>query len=332
MTNRERFHAVLNGEPVDRGPVLEWASWWDKTLHIWEGEGMPAGLSGQEVFDYFGLDRHKQFWMRVLTPDCPGKQHGAPRARDDEEYEAYKKYLYPANAVELIRDKLAAAKAEQDAGTQIVWYTLEGFFWFPREILGIEPHLYAFYDQPELYHRICEDLLAWHLRVIEEMYTYLTPDFMTLAEDMSYNHGPMISRATYDEFIAPYYRRLIPEITKRGTRVLIDSDGDISSAIPWFIDAGVEGALPLERQAGIDIAELQVRHPDFLWVGGFDKMCLLKDREAIDREFERILPMLRKGRFIPSVDHQTPPGTTMQNYRYYVDRLHHFSQEACKDR
>ena len=32
---------------------------------------------------------------------------------------------------------------------------------------------------------------------------------MTMAEDMSYNHGPMISQAIFEEFIAPYYRRII---------------------------------------------------------------------------------------------------------------------------
>lgn len=32
MTNRERMLAVLNGERPDRLPVVEWASWWDKTV------------------------------------------------------------------------------------------------------------------------------------------------------------------------------------------------------------------------------------------------------------------------------------------------------------
>ena len=34
----------------------------------------------------------------------------------------------------------------------------------------------------------------------------------TIAEDMSYNHGPMISRKLFDEFVAPYYRWLIPRL------------------------------------------------------------------------------------------------------------------------
>ena len=40
MTTRERFHNVLNFQPVDRIPMLEWAPWWDLTVQRWQGEGL----------------------------------------------------------------------------------------------------------------------------------------------------------------------------------------------------------------------------------------------------------------------------------------------------
>ena len=39
---------------------------------------------------------------------------------------------------------------------------------------------------------------------------------MTIAEDMSYNHGPMISERHFDEFLAPYYRQLMPRVQEMG--------------------------------------------------------------------------------------------------------------------
>ena len=57
---------------------------------------------------------------------------------------------------------------------------------------------------------------------------------MVISEDMSYNNGPMLSEELFDEFMLPYYQRIIPEIKKHGTKVIIDSDGDISMMIPWF--------------------------------------------------------------------------------------------------
>ena len=37
MTNRERFHKLMNADStIDRYPALEWAVWWDKTIDFWE--------------------------------------------------------------------------------------------------------------------------------------------------------------------------------------------------------------------------------------------------------------------------------------------------------
>lgn len=333
MTNRERFHAVMRADPaIDCCPVIEWAPWWDETLHAWQREGLPERLDAHELYSRFDLDPHYQFWFHTRLPQCPKPvRHGAPIISDAADYKAIRHLILPQDAVEKMMPAIESALPQIESGEALVWYTIEGFFWFPREMLGIEPHLYSFYDEPDLYHRLCENLLEWQLRVVEDFSRIVKPDFMTIAEDMSYNHGPMISEELFEEFIAPYYKKLTAEVKKHGTRILVDSDGDISVTVPWFIRSGVEGILPLEKQAGVDIGKLQREYPEFLWLGGFDKMSLMQGRQAIDTEFERILPMLRRGRYLPSVDHQTPPGVTMENYRYYVDGLRRFGTQACKD-
>ena len=40
MNNRERFRRVMNFEPVDRLPAIEWATWWDKTIAAWQEQGL----------------------------------------------------------------------------------------------------------------------------------------------------------------------------------------------------------------------------------------------------------------------------------------------------
>ena len=40
-----------------------------------------------------------------------------------------------------------------------------------------------------------DDLAAYQLRQLDRIYEIVTPDFMTFAEDMSYNNGPMASRS-----------------------------------------------------------------------------------------------------------------------------------------
>ena len=76
--------------------------------------------------------------------------------------------------------------------------------------MGFEKLMYAYYDQPDLIHRIHQDLLDFHIRTLRKMTKACVPTFVTFAEDMSYNHGPMISGAVFHEFLAPYYRQLPP--------------------------------------------------------------------------------------------------------------------------
>jgi hypothetical protein len=307
---------------IDRLPAIEWASWWDKTLKHWEQNGLPKNLDTQELYNYFQLDSNTQFWFSHKTHDCPeDTSHGSGIIENMEDYERIRPYILPEDAVEKMSEQIKQTLPRYEKGETIVWYTLEGFFWWPRVLLGIENHLYAFYDQPELYHRICEDLLQWQIRVVDTFAGIMKADFMTLAEDMSYNLGPMLSEDLYNEFIKPYYQRLIPEIKKHGTKVFIDSDGDITKAVPWFISSGIEGVLPLERQAGVDLAKLRRDWPELLMIGGFDKMCMFEGKKAIAAEFQRLQPVIEQGRYLPSMDHQTPPGVALEDYHFYVDLL-----------
>jgi hypothetical protein len=329
MTSRERFHAVMGFEPFDRMPMIEWAAWWNKTIERWHGEGLPADVDDRcDLYRYFGLEVYKQHWMHFIHWDGPRPaSHGAGVIEDEAGYEEILEYLHcwPVD-----REKLADWQRQRREEGIVIWLTLPGFFDASRRLLGIERHLYAFYDQPELMHRINTNLADWHVRVIREICEICTPDFMTFMEDMSYNHGPMLGQQQFDEFMAPYYRRVIPELKQRGTWVFIDSDGDITEPASWFDSVGIDGILPLERQAGVDLLELRKSLPQQRYIGAFDKMTMPKGREAMEAEFQRLLPVARQGGFIISVDHQTPPGVSLDNYRTYLDLLGQYAAEAAR--
>jgi hypothetical protein len=83
--------------------------------------------------------------------------------------------------------------------------------------------------------------------------------------------------------------------------------------------------LPLERQAGVDGLRLRQQFPDFVFIGHFNKMTMNRGEQAMRAEFERLLPMMRAGGFIPSVDHQTPPGVSLDQYRSYLRLLEEYT-------
>ena len=330
-----RLSLALSGDlsALDRLPVIEWASWWDLTLDRWHGEGFNKDMGSDERFDALGLDRHTQMWFNLKSRSCPAPQkQGGALIADECDYERIKPLLYPEETLDFAQSELAKIKQSHERGERILWYTLEGGFWFPRTLLGIEGHLYSFYDEPELYKRILDDLSDYQLRLLERVYSVATPEFMTFAEDMSYNKGPMLSKKLFDEYLLPYYKKVIPYIKSHGTRVIVDSDGDITEMVPWLIEAGIEGALPLEFQAGVDVNELKRRFPDFILIGGFNKRVMKLGAEKMEEEFIRLLPAMRKGRFIPSVDHQTPPDVSLENYRIYVELLKKYARLAVSAR
>ncbi|MCX7028563.1 MAG: hypothetical protein NTU62_00385 [Spirochaetes bacterium] len=330
MNHVERFRATMGFQPVDRLPRWEWAMWWDLTVENWKSQGLPRDRNTvYEVAEYFGLDPFQQFWFSPLDPTIEAvKQRVGGKVATMDDYLRIRPMLYPDHA-KMVEDMRSWAR-RQERGEVVVWATLEGFFWFPRTLMGVEAEIYAFFDQPELIHRINSDLCDFNLRVLDQMEPVCVPTFMTIAEDMSYNHGPMLSKALFDEFLAPYYRRLVPRLYERGVIVIVDTDGDVTRMVPWLEEVGVQGVAPLERQAGVDGMRIRKAHPRALMIGHFDKMVMNKGEAAIRAEFERLMPLMRSGGFIPSVDHQTPPHVTMEEYRLYRRLLDEYTEAAAR--
>jgi uroporphyrinogen-III decarboxylase len=131
----------------------------------------------------------------------------------------------------------------------------------------------------------------------------------------------MISKQTFDDYVAPYYQKLLPRLQEREIPLFMDTDGDVTLLAPWLEGLGVFGVLPLERQAGVDGLKLRRQFPQLRLIGHFDKMTMNRGEAAMRAEFERLLPLMRTGGYIPSVDHQTPPGVSLEEYRVYLRLL-----------
>lgn len=329
LSNRERIRRTLEFREVDRLPCLEWAAWWDKTVERWHTEGLDPALDGQDLVRHCGLDPCVRLWPRGIHWDCPYKatHHGSGiLASAGGDFAKIEPYLGQWPWTDSSMDPHRAGVASGEIG---IWASVDGFFWLPRQIFGIEAHLYAFYDEPERMHRINAIQAAWIPRWLDACLEHTTLDFVCFSEDMSYNHGPMISKELFDQFLAPYYRPVVAAMHERGLKVFVDSDGDITQMIPWMQEVGVDGFLPLERQAGVDIPALCAQYPKFLFLGAYDKMVMDKGEAAIRGEFERLLPAMRRGGFLPSVDHQTPPGVSWGDYQIYARCFREYAAQAA---
>lgn len=71
MNSRERIARMLRHEEADRVPITDSA--WVSTVQRWHGEGLPAGVSPADFFDYefvrFAPDQSPMFLARTLQDD-----------------------------------------------------------------------------------------------------------------------------------------------------------------------------------------------------------------------------------------------------------------------
>ena len=111
----------------------------------------------------------------------------------------------------------------------------------------------------------------------------------------------------------------------------MDTDGDFRRLIPNFTNVGVDGFLPVDVNAGVDIVSVREQYPRLQFVGGYNKLRIANGHEAIDQEFERLLPVVRQGGYLPGADHQVAPSTPLEHYRYYVGRLKEVMTQAGLD-
>lgn len=222
-----------------------------------------------------------------------------------------------------------AKKIRQQTHGIVTVHTI-GMFAFPREVMGLEPMLMAFYDNPDLIERMLDDRLEFYFRTYEKPIADTDPDIAFIWEDMSYMHGPLLSPALVERYLLPRYKKLCGFFRDMGCgRIVVDSDGDVGELIPIWRRAGVNGIMPFEVKAGNKVEELTEQWPDMVFIGGIDKHEIAKGKEATDRELERRLAKnLNRPNYIPSLDHWIPPDISLDDYCYYRDAVLNYHKKV----
>jgi hypothetical protein len=197
-----------------------------------------------------------------------------------------------------------------------------GFFGTLRSLIGEVNLFLMYYDDPELILDIVDHLCNLWIHIAEELTSKINFDIVCFWEDMSGVNGSLISPSTFKEFMTPFYKKLINFLRGKGLKnFIVDTDGMVDELIPLFIEAGINGMYPFERQAKNDLLKIREKYPDLLMWGGFDKNTLYKGKEHIDKELEMIKELIKKGGYIPFADHLIPPNSSWENFKYYREKL-----------
>ena len=63
-------------------------------------------------------------------------------------------------------------------------------------------------------------------------------------------------------------------------------------------------------------------------MGGIDKRAIAKGKQAIDKELNEKIPfMMKKGGYIPYIDHLVPPDVSFSDFMYYRKKIEELTQK-----
>jgi hypothetical protein len=353
MTNRERFLAVMDYRSVDRGVYGVWTGWWPETRDRWASEGADAARLYPLPVDHWELEGgwffpHPPFERVVVEEDERTVLYVNPegillRERKDNPLSSMPQFVrFPVESRvdflrfrrERFRPDLAArigadyarklaAWRERDFPLMVISDRWGGFFGGLRGMVGVETLCTLFYDDPAFVEEMMDSVADFIIAMMGAILDHTDVDVYVFWEDMAYNHAPLVDPELYGRHAGPRYRRVVDYVRSRGVpHVGLDSDGRVTGLIPVWLDAGIDTLYPFEVQAGMDVLEVRKTWGPYLrlWFG-IDKRALARDRPAIDRELERVRPLIEEGGYVAGLDHSCPPDIPYDNFRYYMERL-----------
>ena len=190
--------------------------------------------------------------------------------------------------------------------------------------LTFEGMAYACHDYPEMIEDIVETNCLLMERYIDQMLPHFQVDLACIYEYITCKNGPIVPVWVVRDMIAPRLKRICDKLKKGGVgMVAVASDGYVQPILPILVDCGVNCLSPCAVgcggvHPGVLLDEYQ---GELRIIGGVDKLIFHDGKDAIDSYMKSILPYVKRGGFIPHVDHTVYPQMGQENYLHYIKRF-----------
>ena len=107
-------------------------------------------------------------------------------------------------------------------------------------IMRFEEAAVSLIADPENTHAFFDRLLEVNLKMIENMKEYFDCDAVYVHDDWGAQRSPFFSGAMLDEFLISHHRKLAEKAHSLGVEYILHSCGNITSFVPYMIDAGID--------------------------------------------------------------------------------------------
>jgi len=332
MNSKERVHATLKREAVDRIPIFMWfhpdtrtllSEYLDLAEHhidevmfndirqVWAGnnyamEGV-ALEEGETYSDFWGIEWVKEGAFNQIT------KH--PLMNADEN--TVSEYEFPHDKVNELNNNLCTL--ESKSGEYFIGCDISPcLFEMYNRLRGMENALMDIVLYPKVFAAMMKKCASHSIALAENAADRFPLDWLWAGDDVGGQNALMMSPECWRENIKPHLERIFRFGKSRDLWVAYHSCGSIRDIIPDLIEAGLDVLNPLQGNCpGMAPAELKKEFGDHLvFMGGIDTQNLLPNGtvQEVRREVGRLLELMSSGGgYILAASHTVAPETPLDN-------------------
>jgi uroporphyrinogen decarboxylase len=287
MTEKERFQALLNRQPVDRVPFFMWALSFAAV-----NCGYPKIVTYAEPDKSFELLRrtHEMFdgwhWTYYTAGALGVREFGSTAKLPTDEYSQSVSLLEPVVKSEEDVDKLELpdvktagqlplvkehAKLQEKHGWPIT-FSSGSILGRVQAITGVEKMCRWMMKKPELIHRICRLAADFHIAIAEHWVdSFGCPERMIPLTAAPTESNQIISPKFFEEFSVPYQREVHERILELGVKhIHVHVCGEQNLNLPYWkeVPIGDPGILSFGHE--VDLDKAAEYFPDDIIVGNVE--------------------------------------------------------------
>ncbi len=352
MTGKERVHAALNREPVDRVPVWMWyhpdtvrrlaqtmdipatavsLALGDDIRQAWVGNNHPMeGI----VHDHDG-ESHIDDWGIEWVKDGPFNQirYSPLQAANREQILAYRHPYERVDALIALMDRVYPLADQYFIGCDLSPCVFE----LVCRIRGMEQAAMDLAADPELSDHMLRQASDFSLEVGRRACESYQLDWLWTGDDIGGQNGMIMSPQSWRERIKPLLAEIFVVGHAHDLWVAYHSCGSLRPIIGDLIEIGMDVLNPIQCNCpGMDPLELKKEFGKQLaFMGGVDTQNLLPNgsAEEVYRETRRLLEGMSGdgGGYILAASHAVPPETPLENI-FAMYRAAGITKEEIYDR
>ena len=199
------------------------------------------------------------------------------------------------------------------------------YFLFERcwSICGMENSLIDFYLCPDAVHALFNKLTDFYIHVITRAKKELAVDAIFTSDDLGTQHSTFFSLDVFNEFFAPYYKRVIDHVHSLGMHFWLHTCGNVEQFIPRFIDLGVDVLHPIQKYT-MDEKHVAELYGDKIAIwAGFDVQRTIPygTAEDVRKEARFLIDTYDRpdGRFMLTLGNGATPDTPVESLEALFD-------------